>query len=164
MTTINKKSMTSVQSHGVPYGNVWQSPKFHFETGSTGIMVANGAADSDLATAVVNGTIVRLGILPAGLELQDMQRTISDAFASSTTDAIGFLYCDGVDVSTAAQDAAYFCAATASDATAVTRKTGVKAPLVLAKDAYLVLTVGGADHSAAGIEDIYIIGRHTGGF
>lgn len=164
MTTINKKYMVAAQKFdGVPFGNVTQF-KSHFETDASGIVSENSAAASDLATAVQSGDIVRIGILPAGLELQDMLLIISDAFAASTTASVGFLYCDGVDVAAAAQDAAYFVSAKATDATSVSRKTGVKAPLVLAKDAYLVLTIGGAAHSAAGVMDVIVIGRNTGGF
>ncbi len=164
MTTINKNFLASKKSFdGVPFGNVW-SGKFHFETDASGIIVENGAVDSDLATAVQSGDIVRIGILPAGLELQDMLLIISDAFAASTTASVGFLYTDGVDDSTAAQDAAYFVSAKATDATSVSRKTGVKAPLILTKPAYLVLTIGGAAHSAVGVLDAIIIGRNTGGF
>lgn len=164
MTTVNKNYMASAQSfNGVPYGNMWQQ-KYHFETNASGVMVKDGAADSDKATAIQNGDVVRIGIIPAGLEMQDIQSTISDAFAGSTTASIGFQYVDGVDDTNNPQDAAYFASALSTASTGVSRKTGVKAPLTLPKDAYLILTVGGADHSAVGIMDVIVIGRNTGGF
>jgi hypothetical protein len=164
MTTVTKNFLPSKTSFdGVPFGNVWEA-KHHFETDSNGIMVANGAADSDKATAIQNGDVVRLGILPAGLELQDALIIISDAFAGSTTGSIGFLYTDGVDDSTSPQDAAYFASALSTASTSVSRKTGVKAPQTLTKPAYLTLTVGGADHSAVGVMDVIVYGRNTGGF
>jgi hypothetical protein len=164
MTTVNKNYLTSALSFGgVPFGNTWQQ-KFHFETNASGVMVKDGAADSDKATAIQSGDVVRIGILPAGLEMQDIQSTISDAFAASTTASIGFLYVDGVDDTTYAQDAAYFASALSTASTGVSRKTGVKAPLTLPKDAYLTLTIGGADHSTVGIMDVIVFGRNTGGF
>ena len=158
MTTINTNFMTQAGKFGgVPFGNTL-SLEYHFETTSAGVAVG-----TDFATAVQSGDIVRLGILPAGFKLEDALLIISSAFAGSTTASFGFLYTDGVDVSTAPQDSAYFSASAVSTAsTGVSRKTGVKAPLVLAKDAYLTLTVGGAAHSSAGVLDIVVIGVDKG--
>ena len=63
----------------------------------------------------------------------------------------------------AAQDAAYFASALATSSTGVSRKTGVKAPITLPKDAYLILTIGGAAHASAGIMDVIVQGIDTGG-
>lgn len=158
MTTLNTNYMAQATKFGgVPFGNQ-TNLKFNFTTNASGI-----ATNTDLATAVQSGDVVRLGILPKGMELQDALIIRSDAFAASTTASIGFLYADGVDVTSSPQDAAYFAATLATDATGVTRKTGVKAPQVLAKDAYLTLTIGGAAHSALGIMDVIVLGVDTGG-
>lgn len=163
MSTVTKNFIATLTKFGgVPFGNMF-SQTAHFETDASGIMVKDGAPDSDLATAVQSGDVVRIALLPAGLQLQDMQATISDAFTAATTASIGFLYADGVDVAAAPQDAAYFVSALATSATGVSRKTGVKAPLTLAKDAYLTLTIGGAAHASVGIMDVTVIGRDTGG-
>lgn len=152
MTTVTKKRVNKLASFTAPYGNLFQKA-FKFEVNSSGVFV-----DSDLATAVQVDDVVRLGLLPAGLELQDALAVVSDAFAASTTADIGFLYADGVDSSAAPQNAAYFFAALATSSTGRTRATAANAPLRLAKDAYLVLTRKGAADSAAGIVDVLVQG------
>jgi len=158
MANVNKKQVLTLrQFGGVPYGNAWKD-RFTFETNASGVFV-----DSDQATAVLSGDVVRLGVLPSGLEMQDALVIRSDAFTTSTTASIGFLYVDGVDVAGAgAQDAAYFASALATDATGVSRKTGVKAPITLTKDAYLILTIGGANHAAVGVLDVIVEGINHG--
>lgn len=158
MTTINTNGMAGQQRMGgVPFGNAWFS-QYNFTTDAAGI-----DQNSDLVTAVQSGDVVRLGILPAGLNMMDALVIISDAFTAATTASIGFAYCDGVDVTTAAQDAAYFASALATSSTGVSRKTGVKAPLQLPKDAYLILTIGGAAHASVGIMDVIVQGIAVGG-
>lgn len=160
MTTINTNYMVQQQlMGGTPFGNARNLP-YHFETDSAGVIAGAGG---DLATAIQSGDIVRLGILPKGMSMQDALVIRSDAFTASTTASIGFAYVDGVDVAAAAQDAAYFASALATDATGVTRKTGVKAPITLPKDAYLILTIGGAAHASVGIMDVIVQGIDTGG-
>lgn len=159
MATITMKNVAHIPQEGncvAPWGNML-ALKYNFTVNSSGILVA-----SDKATAVADGDVIRLGILPAGLELVDMLRIISDAFASSTTDKIGFQYVDGVDSTAVPQDDDYFSAATTSASTAITRKTAVTAPVVLPKEAYLILTSAGAAQSAAGVMDIYIYGIPRG--
>jgi hypothetical protein len=157
MANINKKNVLDQKTFaGTPYGN-HTSLEYHFETNSSGVFV-----DSDTTTAVVSGSVVRLGVIPAGFRMQDALVIISDAGSASVTTDVGFLYVDGVDVSAAAQDAAYFKSALATDATGVSRKTGVKAPITLTKDAYLTLTVGGANHASVCVMDIIVEGIWTG--
>jgi hypothetical protein len=157
MANINKKNVLTLRSPtSTPYGNQ-TNLEFHFETNSAGVFV-----DSDTTTAVVSGSVVRLGIIPAGFRMMDALVIISDASTASVTTSVGFLYVDGVDVSTAAQDAAYFKSALATDSTSVSRKTGVKAPITLPKDAYLILTTGGADHASVCVMDVIVEGIWTG--
>lgn len=157
MANITKKNIRRYQT-GVarPSGNLHKYD-YRFETNASGVFV-----DSDSAAAVGNGDVVRLGILPAGLQLEDSHHTISDAFATSTTATLGFAYVDGVDDSAVPQDADYFAAALSTASTGISRKSNVTPPVVLPKDAYLILTVGGAAHSAAGRMDIAVIGEWFG--
>ena len=158
MATVTQKRIKQIQA-GItaPMGNCYKYP-FHFETNSSGVIV-----NSDQTTAVVSGDVVRLGILPAGLLLLDAQFIISDASTASVTADFGFLYCDGVDAAApSAQDQDYFKAALAMDGTGITRKVNVVAPLLLAKDAYLVMTVGGANHASASVVDVIVEGIWKG--
>lgn len=158
MTTITKKKVAHLPSFGgVPYGN-YTGLRFTFETNSSGVYV-----DSDLATAVQTSDVVRIGILPAGMRLDDCLNIISDAFTASATADIGFAYVDGVDSSAVPQDADYFDAALALDGTTRTRGLNLAVrPVVLPKDAYLTLTIAGAHLAAAGVLDVIVYGELTG--
>lgn len=159
MATITLKNVAHIPQEGngvAPWGNML-ALQYNFTVNASGVIVA-----SDKATAVGDGDVVRLGILPAGLQLVDMVRIISNAFAGSTTDKIGFQYVDGVDSTAVPQDDDYFSGATTSAATAITRKTAVTAPVTLPKEAYLILTSAGAAQSEAGVMDIFILGIPKG--
>ena len=158
MATITLKNALHIpqESNSIsPWGNNL-TLAYNFTTNASGVIVS-----SDKSTAVADGDVIRLGVLPAGLKLIDMTRIISDAFATSTTDKIGFAYVDGVDSTAVPQDDDYFSAATTSAATAITHKTAVTAPVILPKEAYLILTSAGAAQSAAGVMDILIHGVQT---
>ena len=158
MGTVNKDYVkTQRQFGGVPYGNAWKQA-FTFETNASGIMV-----DSDKAKAVANADVVRIGVLPAGLEIHDALSIVSDAFTVATTADVGFAYVDGGDSTAVPQGADYFNAALATNAVGRTRaaNTAVK-PVTLPKDAYLTLTIGGANHAAAGRLDVIVEGIATG--
>jgi hypothetical protein len=145
------------QSTFAAYGNAW-AKNFTFQTNASGVFV-----DSDQTTAVVQTNVVRLGILPAGLELHDALEIVSDAFTAATTADIGFAYVDGVDVTAVPQDADYFDAALDTASTGRTRASNLAVtPIVLPKDAYLILTIAGADHAAAGRLDVLVFGVWTG--
>lgn len=158
MATITKKYIRQQRRHGgVPYGNVWRG-RYNMTTNASGVLV-----DSDQATAVAVADVVRLGILDAGVELQNAEAIISDAFAATTTCKIGFQYVDGVDSSSVPQNDAYFFAAgTSLASTARLVNTATVAPVVLPKDAYLILTNGAANHSAAGVLDVIVTGQVVG--
>lgn len=157
MATISKNRITREPQWGSPNGNGWRK-RYRFETNASGYFV-----DSDTpSTAVGNGDVVRVGVLPAGADLHDCTVIISDAFAASTTASIGFAYVDGVDSTAVPQNATYFASALSTASTGVSRKTSTTAPVILPKDAYLILTVGGAAHSAAGIVDVIVEGIWTG--
>lgn len=159
MSTVTKnKSAIAKSLAGVPWGNAATIP-LNLTTNAAG-----AAVDSNLATALQIADVVRLGILPAGLTLHDAQLIISDAFTAATTAGVGFSYVDGVDSATVPQDAAYFVAAAslALNATGISRKTSVTAPVTLPKDAYLILTLAGAAHASVGVLDVIVHGVHTG--
>ena len=157
MATVTTKDISNKPKlSGAPYGNVYRE-KYRFQTNASGVF-----ADSDQTTAVVQNDVVRLGILPAGLEMHEALTIISDAFAASTTFSLGFLYTDGVDVTAIPQNAAYFGSSLAASSTGRIVATGVVAPVILPKDAYLVWTQTGADNSAAGIADILVTGIWRG--
>lgn len=155
MATATKKNIKNDPAFlgGVPYGNL-SVLSFPFEVNSSGIFV-----DSDQTTAIADGDIIRLGILPAGLEIVDYMANIYDTFASSTTMAIGFKYVDGVDSAAVPEDADYFCAATTMATAARLRMTNTAITKVkLPKDAYLTLLSAGAAQSSVGKMLINVIG------
>lgn len=153
MATVTKKYLSSEQQFGgTPYGNS-TTLQFNMTTNASGV-VSNG----DSASAVAISDVVRLGILPAGARLHDALAIVSDAFAASTTAKIGFAYVDGVDSTSVPQDDDYFFAAgLATNAAGRTRSTNTGvAPVTLPKDAYVILTNAGANHSAAGVLDLLV--------
>lgn len=158
MATVTKDYVKTLRKMGgVPYGNAWKQI-YTFATNASGVMV-----DSDKATAVASGDVVRIGVLPAGLELHGCLSIVSDAFTASTTADIGFAYVDGVDSTAVPQDADYFDAAldTAAQGRTAAANLAVK-PEVLPKDAYLILTIGGANHASVGRLDVIVEGIATG--
>lgn len=157
MATVTKKYIRQQRRHSAPYGNVWRQ-RYNLTTNASGVIV-----DSDQATAIQISDVVRLGIIPAGVEIQNAEAIISDAFAASTTCKIGFLYVDGVDSTAVPQnDAFFFAAGTALSSLARLVNSATVAPVVLPKDAYLVLTNAGAAHSAVGILDVIVTGQVVG--
>lgn len=154
MTTSTKKALKSVAQFGsAPYGNN-SVLSFNVTTNSSGIWT-----DGSLATAGATTDEFIVGILPAGMRLDDCLAIVSDAFAASQTIKLGFRYVDGVDSTAVPQDADYFFAALALSAQGRTRANNLAvAPVVLPKDAYLVLDVDGAAMSVAGVLDIFVEG------
>ena len=155
MATIKKlRYQDDAPFGGVPYGNT-TIKSFNLTT------KANGAAvNSDSASAIGDGDSVVLGLLPAGMVLQDAIATVSDAFTALTVGKLGFAYADGVDSTEVPQDDDYFfTAATLTLQTAGTyRKVVATAPVRLPKDANLVLISSGAAHASVGVADFRIVG------
>lgn len=157
MSTVTKTRIRQDRQYSGPSGNKF-AQVFRFAVNASGV-----CADSDLATAVKVNDIVRIGVLPAGLEIHDALAIVSDAFAASTTADIGFAYVDGVDSTAVPQDADYFFAALATSSAGRTRATNTAvAPVTLPKDAYLIVTRKGAADSAAGVADIMVEGILNG--
>jgi len=150
MPNITKKRLAERQFGGTPYGN---ATTLHFDLATA----ANGAAiDSDTATAIASGDVVRLGWFPAGTKLQDAQAIVSTTFSASVTGSLGFAYEDGVDSAAVPQDAAYFLSAQALSSTGRFRANTAKPPVTLPKAAYLILTTGGAANAKASKLDVLV--------
>lgn len=157
MATVSKKALRQDVSHSGPNGNAW-TQNFRFETNASGVFVS-----SDQATAIAIGDVVRFGILPAGLCLQDAIIVISDGFSASSTGKIGFQYVDGIDDASVPQDDDYFLTATTlATAARLQANNAAVSPVVLPKDAYLILTNAGAAQAAVGILDAMIFGKVVG--
>jgi len=157
MATITKKKVLNQATFGgTPYGNV-SALAFNLTTNAVGAFV-----DSDVATGIALGDVVRLGVLPAGFKLQDSNVIVSDAFTALMTGSLGFAYVDGVDSAAVPQSANYFGAGLVLNAVGRLRNATTNAPVTLPKDAYLILTTAGAASAAVGVADILIEGVLTG--
>ena len=98
-TATKKQVLTQQQFGGVPYGNE-AALVFRLATNASGVWT-----DSDQATAVASGDKLRLGVLPAGMQLLDALAICSDLFTASVTCSIGI---EAVDGTTTQDDADYF--------------------------------------------------------
>lgn len=157
MATITKTAKDSRVSLGsTPWGNFTALP-YKLQTSATGAVLG-----SDSTAAVASGDKIRVGLIPAGFRLVDSDVIVSDAFTAAVTANVGFEYADGVDDSSAPQSATYFGAALAVNATGRLRNTTTNAPVVLQKDAWLIVTTGGAAHNTAAIADIVLYGINEG--
>jgi len=156
MATVTKNRLTAARQFAAPYGNVW-ADAFNYTTNASG-----HAVDSNTAAAVAVNDVVRIGLIEAGTILQGAEVIVSDAFTASTTADIGFAYVDGVDDTAVPQDAAYFFAVVNTAATGRTNSNVAKAPVRLAKDAWVVLTRKGANDASVGILDLVVRGIKDG--
>ena len=151
MSTVTKNRIRQAQQYSGPSGNKF-AKVFRFNVNASGV-----CPESDLATAVQVNDVVRIGVLQSGMELHDALAIVSDAFAASTTADIGFAYVDGVDSTAVPQDADYFFAALATSSAGRTRATNTAvAPVVLPKDAYLILTTAVAANAKASRIDVVL--------
>ena len=156
MVTVKKDYIDTKRQYSAPAGNAYRGD-FNMNLLS-GILV-----ESDLATAIGIDDIVKLGILPAGLRIQDALICIYDVFTASSTFTIGFAYVDGVDSTAVPEDADYFTAALAADSASRTAADNTAvAPVTLPKDAYLILTNGIAAQDTDSDVAIFFEGILTG--
>ena len=138
----------------MPYGNAGVS-KFTLETNSSGAAIGYNST-----TAIQSGDVVRIGKLHAGTELHDSLLIVYDAFTASVVADIGFAYVDGVDDTSAPQDADYFGASVAINTAGRYRASNTAvAPVVLPKDAWLTITTGGANNAAVGKLTMLVYGE-----
>ena len=156
-TTTSLLTSNDVQGNA-PYSNSFVE-SFQFITNSSGYFVNSDAP----ATAVADGEVIRLGKLPAGLELHSAILSVSDAFTASTTCKIGFAYVDGVDVTAVPQDDDYFVKAGAalSSIAMLGSSNEAVSRVTLPKDAYLILT-NTTLHASAGRADVIVFGKMRG--
>ena len=156
-TTTSLLAGNAVQGNA-PYSDSFVE-SFQFITNSSGQFVNSDKPSTDVADAEV----IRLGKLPAGLELHSALLTVGDAFTASTSCKIGFAYVDGVDSSSVPQDDDYFILATASLASVgvIGSNNTAVSRVVLPKDAYLILT-NATLHAAAGRADVTVFGKMRG--
>lgn len=153
MANVTKKYVRKEQQFSGPDGNAWKK-NFTFATNASGVFV-----DSDQATAVIVGDVVRIGLLQAGLEMHDALMIVSNAFTAASTAKVGFAYVDGVDSAEVPQSDTYFAAALAINALGRTRASNTASrPVVLPKDAYLILTIAGANLAEVGVLDAIVEG------
>lgn len=151
MATITKKVNPRVNVGATPWGNA-HGLLYTLVTAANG-----GATGADSGAAIAQGDKVRLGIIPAGSTLLDNVVTVSTGLTASVTGDLGFEYVDGVDSTAVPQDADYFAAAAALNTAAVLRKSTTTAPVTLPKDAWLVLTTGGAANAKASRVDVALL-------
>lgn len=128
-----------------PYGNL-SRVDFPMETNAAGALIG-----SNQKTALLNGDIVYLRRLPKGTKIgMGTDIVISDAFTATTTLKVGFEYADGVDDADFPENDAFFHAAGSTAALGRLNTVPNVEPKVLPKDAWIIATVGGADHASAG--------------
>lgn len=157
MATIKKKFIGDKQFGGfTPYGNV-TTIRATLQTNATG-----AAINSDSAAAIGVDDVVVLEKLPEGFLLEDAQVIVSTPMTATATGSLGFIYADGVDSTDVPQDAAYFGTGLNSDAAGRIRTASTKAPVRLAKEAYLVWTQAGAANAKASRIDVIVHGERMG--
>ncbi|KZK32267.1 hypothetical protein A4F85_04645 [Delftia sp. GW456-R20] len=157
MATIKKSFIGEKQFGGfTPYGNL---------TTLRTILAANAAGaiiNSDSRTAIAVGDVVVLEKLPEGFLLEDAQVVVSTGMSAGATGSLGFIYVDGVDSQAVPQDAAYFGAGLDAATPARIRTASSKAPVRLAKEAFLVWTQAGAANAKAARIDVIVHGERLG--
>ena len=157
MATIKKKFIGDKQFGGfTPYGNV-TTIRATLQTNATG-----AAIHSDSAAAIGVADVVVLEKLPEGFLLEDAQVIVSTPMTASATGSLGFIYADGVDSTDVPQDAAYFGTGLNAAAAGRIRTSSSKAPVRLAKEAYLVWTQAGAANAKASRIDVIVHGERMG--
>lgn len=157
MATIKKKFIGDKQFGGfTPYGNL-TTLRAILQTTAAGAVI-----DGDSTAALAIGDVVVLEKLPEGFVLEDAQLIVSTGMTASATGSLGFLYADGVDSAAVPQDAAYFGAGLNAATAARIRTAGTKAPVRLAKEAYLVWTHAGAANAKASRIDVIVHGERLG--
>ena len=157
MATIKKKFIGDKQFGGfTPYGNL-TTLRATLQTTAAGAVI-----DGDSTAALAIGDVVVLEKLPEGFVLEDAQLIVSTGMTASATGSLGFLYADGVDSAAVPQDAAYFGAGLNAATAARIRTASAKAPVRLAKEAYLVWTHAGAANAKASRIDVIVHGERLG--
>jgi len=150
-TTFTRKKLASQkQFGGTPYGNL-AALSFNVTTNSSGVWT-----DGDGTAAPTAADELIVGVLPAGMLVQDALMVVSDAFTAATTAKVGLRAVDGV---TTQDDADYFTASLALNAVGRYRADNTAvAPITLARDMYIVMDWDAATNAVAGVVDIIVYG------
>jgi hypothetical protein len=138
------------------YGNLTRLP-YRLRTTAIGALFGG-----DSSSAISSGDVVRVGILPSGMRVDDIQTIVSDAFPASCVCSVGFSYVDGVDSTKAPQSANYFGSGLTLSAVGRIRSSSGNAPITLPKDAWLEVTISGASVNQVGVADFLIDGEIVG--
>ena len=176
MTTITKKKLLSTAQFGpTPYGNVTQH-RFNVTTNASGVWIdgdsaAAGAAfaravacDQTLITAQAQAEAFRPLVGDRAAVRAVVDAHYGDAFEMHFEKLmcakLGLRAVDGV---TTQDDADYFHAALVVNAVGRYRADNTAvAPLVLARDMYVVMDWDVASNAAVGILDVFVYGVDTG--
>ena len=157
MATIKQKFIGDKQFGGfTPYGNL-TTLRATLLTNAAGAVI-----NSDSAAPIAVADVVVLEKLPEGFLLEDAQAIVSTPMTATATGSLGFIYADGVDSTEVPQDAAYFGAGLNAAAAGRIRTASSKAPVRLAKEAYLVWTQAGAANAKASRIDVIVHGERLG--
>ena len=157
MATIKKKFIGDKQFGGfTPYGNV-TTLRALLETNAAGAVI-----NSDTLTGIAVGDVVILEKLPEGFLLEDAQLIVSTGMTATATGSLGLIYVDGVNDAEVPQDAAYFGTGLNAATAARLRTTSAKAPVRLAKEAYLVWTQAVVANAKASRIDVIVHGERLG--
>ncbi|GKS91216.1 hypothetical protein [Acidovorax sp. SUPP2539] len=158
MATITKDTLgTHKLPTTAPYGT---ASTLHYSLATA----ANGSVVGGSSTAAVaSGDVVRVGILPAGMRLNDSLTAVSIGWTATVTGKLGFAYVDGVDVAAVPQDDDYFNSSLAlATAGRYPANNVAVRPVVLPKDAYLIVTTGTAANAKASQTDFLVSVTHVG--
>lgn len=140
-----------------PYGNL-TTLRYTLQTRADGAPLHS----HDVVPLEIDDVIRFQYPIPAGFVMEDLQLIVSTAFGAGVTADIGFAYADGVNDTAHPQDAVYFGTGVQLSAAARIRTASNKALFALPKDAYLILTVKGADIEAAGKAQLVLHGERLG--
>jgi hypothetical protein len=155
MATVTISSVHKRQFGNSPYGN---QSTFVFPLAT----LANGAvADSDSSTALAVDDVIDLGPLAEGLRLDDASVFVTTGLSASVKGSLGFVFEDGEDEPSVAQDPAYFGGNIDLATAGRTRATGRKL-VILPKPARLILTIGGAANTQQSELSILVTGELVG--
>lgn len=142
MATVTKKNTNDPRTRlgATPWGNL-AALTYGLTTTAAGAVVGSDAAPG---SATASGTVIRLGVIPAGHRLVDYKSVFTTKMTNSVTFKMGFEYVDGVDSAEVPQNDAYFAAASTATTVGLLRQGTAVKQVTLPKDAYLVMTTGGA--------------------
>ena len=161
---LNNVNMLPQQAHigSSPDGDM-TSLHYTIYSNASGIIVdGSGVLNSNDASAVASGDIIQLGVIPQGFKMYNVDMIVSTAASASATASIGFAYTDGVDVTATPQNATFGFSAKTIATAAYLRQDQPNPPVVLPKDAYLILTNGGATWAKACQIDVVVTGKYLG--